>query len=153
VPKLPRGIAALVLGMASGAVASGLLYLVVVGLLMTLSPSAEGAAEASIGTRALAFGTTFGLVTAAHWSFGLAQRWARADSGTMLIVKALTIAMVTAAFALLLTGGRWVLIMGVGHGPALVVLIVLWLAMTHLAARALDKGKPAPSADQPIASP
>jgi hypothetical protein len=129
--------------MVGGVTASGLLYLVAVGLLLTPSSGADGAADASMASRALAFAVTFGLVTAAHWSFGLARRWVLRHTGTMMIVKAFTIAMVAFAFALILGGGRWQLIVGVGHGPALVVLIVLWLAMTHLAAGALDNRRPA----------
>jgi hypothetical protein len=123
--------------------ASGVLYLVVVGLLIMVSGAPDGSETAALSWRAGAFAMTFGLVTGAHWSFGLAQRWIRADRSTMLVVKALTVAMIALAIALVLTGGRWAMMFDIAYGPALVVLVVLWMAMTHVVAKIAEKGRPA----------
>jgi hypothetical protein len=133
------GFAFVIVGAAAGLVGAAILYLVIIGLAQLLSgESADG-----LMTRAGIFAVTFGLLTAGHWSLGIARRRFADDRAAMLAAKILTIAVVVIGLALAATGERWQAMIGGLHGGVTLLLVAAWLAMTHYGSKALEKQTPA----------
>ena len=69
-------------GAAAGILSSAVLYLVIVGLGSLLAGDSGG--EPPLMMRALSFALTFGLLTAGHWSLGIARSRFADDRSAML---------------------------------------------------------------------
>lgn len=137
----PIGLGLALGGAAAGVACSAILYLVIVGLGLLLGGGpGEGP---SLTTRAVSFAITFGLLTAGHWSLGIARSRFADDKGTMFLVKILTVLLVAGGLALASTGGRWGEMIASLHGGTALLLVVAWLVMTHYGSKALEKKVPA----------
>jgi hypothetical protein len=128
-------------GAAAGIVCSVILYFVIVGFGSLLASNSGGGP--SLMMRATSFALTFGLLTAGHWSLGIARRRFADDRNAMLTVKVLTVALVAIGLALASTGGRWGEMIASLRGGIAFLLVIAWLVMTHYGSKALEKKVPA----------
>ena len=135
------GFVLVIVGAAAGIVGAAILYLVIIGLAQLVS--GESASSPSLMTRAGTFAATFGLLTAGHWSLGIARRRFADDRAAILASKILTIGVVVIGLALAATGERWQAMIGSLHGGITLLLVAAWLAMTHYGSKALEKQTPA----------
>jgi hypothetical protein len=128
-------------GAVAGVVCTAILYLVISGLGQLIAgESAEGP---SLIQRAASFAVTFGLLTAGHWSLGIARRRFADDRGAMLVAKILTIAFVVIGLVVAATGGRWQEMIASLQGGIALLLVAAWLVMTHYGSKALERQTPA----------
>ena len=125
-------------GAAAGIAASALLYAIVVGV----SSIVTGGESPGLWWGAWFFATTFGLLSGAHWALACATTQLGESPRKMLLVKIAMVALVAIALALALTGERWSAMFDGLRGPA-VLLIIIWIAMTHFVSRNLEKRTPA----------
>jgi hypothetical protein len=128
-------------GAAAGIACSAILYLVIVGFALLLA--GDPVDGPSLAMRASSFALTFGLLTAGHWSLGIARSRFADDRSAMLTVKVLTVALVVIGLALASTGGRWGEMIASLQGGVALLLVVAWLVMTHYGSKMLEKKVPA----------
>jgi hypothetical protein len=130
-----RELPAAAVGVLAGIVASAALYGVVVGILSALFGGPDTAA--SLPFRAGLFGVTFGLISGGHLGMAAARRTSGGERPSMPVKLAL-VGVVLLALVLVFTGDRWnTIIDGAGGGPML-VLVVAWIAFTHILERMID---------------
>jgi hypothetical protein len=129
-------IVSVIVGVVAGVVVSTLLYLLVVGILSPLF-AAEGEVP-TLWQRAIAFGTTFGLVTGARWGLAGGYRvLGTTRSGALTFVKIVAVLLLALAIFLILAGDRWETMFS-GSGVPTSVLVLIWLAMTWWVARKIE---------------
>ena len=135
IPAIPFVVA----GVVAGVVVSTFLYLLVVG---TLSPLFASTAELPpLWQRAVAFGTTFGLVTGARWGLAGGYRvLGTVQSPALTAVKVVAALLLALAIFLILAGDRWATMFS-GSGAPTTVLVILWLAITWWVARKIESRK------------
>jgi hypothetical protein len=134
------GFAFVIVGALAGVFGAAILYLAVIWLGQAIS--GESAQGPSLMARAGAFAATFGLLTAGHWSLGVARRRFAGDRVAMRASKILTIVIVVIGLALAATGERWQVMIGSLHGGIALLLVAAWLATTHYGSKALEKQTP-----------
>ena len=136
--KTVIGSGLVIAGAATGIAASAVLYVIVIGAF-----SIVAAGElAGLWRGAWSFATTFGLLSGAHWALACATTRLGESPRAMLLAKIAMVALVAIALVLALTGDRWSTMFDDLRGPA-VLLIVIWIAMTHFVSRNLEKRTPA----------
>lgn len=129
------GFGMVLLGAGAGVVSSAVLYFVVVGLLSLATGSVQEPGTPSLSSRSIEFGIVFGLLSGAHWTLGAARRLA---PDALPVAKVIGVAMAALAIGLALTGARWGSMFG-GLGGRGLVLVVAWLALTHVISKALER--------------
>ena len=132
------GLGIVAAGAVAGVAACALLYLVIVGALSAIGGGQPG----GIWQGAWSFGTIFGLLSGAHWSFAVAMRRLRGYPRAFLTARILSPLLVALAILLALTGERWETMFDGLGGPAL-ILVIAWLAMTHFVSKTLERHTPA----------
>jgi hypothetical protein len=133
------GIGTVIAAAAAAIVLCTVLFASIIGVssLLTSGPSEVP----SLWQRALLFGMTFGLLSAAHWGLGGSRRQVGEDRTAMLVVKVLAVALAAVGIGLAFTGGRWAQMFG-GIAGAGVVLVVAWMVLTQLVSKAVEKRAP-----------
>jgi hypothetical protein len=127
-------VAVVVAGGAAGVLTSFVLCLIVLGLASVFAAS-EGAS--GLLQRALLFALTFGLLSGAKLGLTASDRWIGIDErAPMIAARVAALAIAVTGIYLVLTGGRWQAMFG-GLGGALVLLVVGWLAVSHIQEKAV----------------
>jgi hypothetical protein len=127
-------VAVVLAGGAAGVLTSFALCLIVLGF-ASVFVSGEGAS--GLLRRALLFALTFGLLSGAKLGLTAADRWIGIDErAPMIAARIAALAIAVTGIYLVLTGGRWQAMFG-GLGGALIVLVVGWLAVSHIQERAV----------------